>query len=312
MRDGLDPVPGRTMLEKRRAMQSGHDDIRRLLMLEPRCHADMYGAVITEPVNPGSDCGVLFLHNAGYSTMCGHGIIALVTAAVEHDLFEIPEPSSVKIDTPAGLVEASANISNGQVQSVSFLNVPSFVEQVVSGVPFADRSLEAAIAYGGAFYAYIDSDDAGLELEPENASRLIRAGRILKDEINKSCTIRHPDGDEDLNFLYGVIFTRPARAGRAARNVCVFADGELDRSPTGTGVSGRAAIAYAEGELSLGEDMPIDSILGTAFNVQCVAETNVGHLPAVHTRVEGQAFMTGEHRFVADERDPLRKGFFIR
>ena len=300
------------MLEKRRFMQANHDDVRKLLMLEPRGHADMYGAVITEPVSPGSDCGVLFMHNAGYSTMCGHGIIAMVTAAIEHDLFEIPDTNSIKIDTPAGMVEARAEIRNGKVESVSFLNVPSFVQQVVRDITVGERKLDATVAFGGAWYAYVDASDAGVELEPAHAPELISLGRQLKALVNTQCEIHHPDGDEGLNFLYGVIFVQRASGERRSRNVCIFADGELDRSPTGTGVSGRAAIAYANGEISLDETLTIESILGTTFTVQCVAETRVGNLPAVLTRVKGRAYMTGEHQFTLDKRDPLQQGFFIR
>jgi proline racemase len=312
LRQGTPAIPGDSMLEKRRFMQANHDDVRKLLMLEPRGHADMYGAVITEPVYPGSDCGVLFMHNAGYSTMCGHGIIALVTAGIEHKLFDITDTKSIKIDTPAGLVEASAEISNGKAESVSFLNVPSFVQQVVRDISVGERKLDATVAFGGAWYAYVDASDAGVELEPAHAPELISMGRQLKASVNSQCEIHHPDGDEELNFLYGVIFVQRASSERRSRNVCVFADGELDRSPTGTGVSGRAAIAYANGEISLGETLTIESILGTTFTVQCVAETRVGNLPAVLTRVKGQAYMTGEHQFTSDKRDPLQQGFFIR
>jgi proline racemase len=312
---GLPAIPGSSMLEKRRYMQANHDDIRRLLMLEPRGHSDMYGAVITDPVKPGSDCGVLFLHNEGYSTMCGHGIIAMVTAVVEHNLFRIADTRSIKIDSPAGLIEASATISDGKVESVSFLNVPSFVLKSNLTVPFEQSKINATVAFGGAFYAYINAQDVGLELKPENSAELVRLGRELKAYVSALINISHPEageGGEDLNFLYGVIFVQEATEQSPSRNVCIFADGELDRSPTGTGVSGRAAIQFARGEITLNQSLTIDSILGTSFTVECVAETTVGDLPAVLTRVSGSAWMTGEHRFVLEEDDPLAAGFMIR
>ncbi|MFT5140908.1 MAG: proline racemase [Rhodothermales bacterium] len=312
IRTGLPSIPGSTMLEKRRYMQSNHDDIRRLLMLEPRGHADMYGVVITDPVEPGSDCGVLFLHNEGYSTMCGHGIIAVVTAAVEHQLFKITDTRSIKIDSPAGLIQASAILSGDKVESVSFLNVPSFVLKSNLTVPFGQSQISATVAYGGAFYAYINAEDVGLELMPGNSAELVRLGQELKASVSTLIDVTHPEGGEDLNFLYGVIFVQEGNEQSPSRNVCIFADGELDRSPTGTGVSGRAAILYASGDIGLNQVLTIDSILGTSFTVECVEEVTVGDIPAVLTRVRGSAWMTGEHRFVLEENDPLAAGFLIR
>jgi len=312
LRSGLPPIPGRTMLEKRRYMRDRHDDIRRLVMLEPRGHADMYGAVLTGPVEAGSDCGVLFMHNEGYSPMCGHGVIALVSAALEHGLFEIADPANIALDTPAGTVRASARLSGGRVESVSFLNVPSFVQQDLPGIPFRGKTLDTITGWGGAFYAYADAAAAGLELEPAHAADLAAAGRELKAAVEQRADLRHPGGESDLDFLYGVIFVRHAGDVRESRNVCIFADGELDRSPTGTGISGRAAIHYAFGEIGLGEEMSVESITGERFAVECVEETRVGDRPAVVTRVTGSAYMTGEHCFVLDPDDPLRRGFLLR
>jgi trans-L-3-hydroxyproline dehydratase len=281
-------------------------------MLEPRGHADMYGAVITEPVLPDSDCGVLFLHNEGYSTMCGHGIIALATAAVEQHLFEIADPGAIKIDTPAGLIEAATTSRDGKVETVSFLNVPSFVQQQINGVEYSRGAVDMTVAYGGAYYAYVDAEEVGVELVISNAAELVALGTELKLAANERINICHPDGGDDLNFLYGVIFVQYGQAPGHSRNVCVFADGELDRSPTGTGVSGRAAIHHAAGDCGPGDELIIESILGTSFSVKCVAETRVGDVPAVITRVTGSAYMTGEHRFSMDRADPLKQGFFIR
>jgi proline racemase len=310
---GLPEIPGDTMLAKRRFMREQLDHYRRFLILEPRGHADMYGAVLTEPVTADGDVGVLFLHNAGYSTMCGHAIIALLTAGLEHDLFDIPDPLAVRIDTPAGRITASANLdAAGKVESVSFLNVPSFVLHPDHQLEDEGRSIDCTIAFGGAFYAYVDAQSFGFELVPQEASRLIEAGQRIKNTINRQRIIRHPAGDEDLNFLYGTIFVRQYERPNHSRNACVFAEGELDRSPTGTGVSGRAAIHYLNGELSLGEVLEIDSFIGTRFRVCCVEETEVGGLPAVIPRVSGSAHICGEHRFILDERDPLRDGFLVR
>jgi len=309
---GLPEVTGGTMLAKRRFMQDRLDDYRKALMLEPRGHADMYGAVLTEPVTPDGDVGVLFMHNEGYSTMCGHGIIALVTAGLEHDLFPVADPASIRIDTPAGRITAAAGTgAGGAVRSVSFRNVPSFVLRPcpveVDGV-----AAEATIAFGGAFYAYVDARLWNLDLVPAEAARLIDLGRRIKQAVSESVDIRHPGGDADLGFLYGTIFVRSGQSVTRSRNVCIFADGELDRSPTGTGVCGRAAIHFARGEIGLGQDLHVESILGTAFGVRCVEETRIGALPAVIAEVTGSAHMTGQHRFVVRSGDPLPQGFFIR
>lgn len=310
---GLPAIEGASMLARRRFMRERLDHYRRLLMLEPRGHADMYGAVLTPPASDDGDFGVLFLHNEGYSTMCGHGIIALVTAGIEHGLFEVGDPENIRIDTPAGRVSARARQgAGGRVESVSFVNVPSFVLRDAVELRLADRILPATIAFGGAFYAYVDARDLGFGIVPAEAAQLIEAGRAIKAAAGAQCDIRHPRGDDDLGFLYGTIFVLHAAEPGRSRNACIFADGELDRSPTGTGVSGRAAIHYARGEISLGETLTIESIIGTVFEVRCLQETSVGGLDAVITEVSGSAWMSGEHEFVLDPRDPLRDGFLLR
>ena len=310
---GLPDVPGSTMLAKRRFMQENLDHYRRFLMLEPRGHADMYGAVLTDPVTEDGDIGVLFMHNEGYSTMCGHGIIALVTAGLEHGLFSIADQEAVRIDSPAGRILARANLGEkGSIESVSFLNVPSFVLDPNCRVELEGQSIECTIAFGGAFYAYVDAEPFGLELVADEAPRMIQLGQAIKNTINQRQVIRHPAGDEDLNFLYGTIFVRQSEVHNPSRNACVFADGELDRSPTGTGASGRAAIHYSRGELGLRDTLEIDSFIGTRFRVRCMQETKVGEFPAVITEVTGSAHVCGEQQFILDERDPLREGFLVR
>jgi trans-L-3-hydroxyproline dehydratase len=310
---GLPDIPGETMLAKRRFMQDEFDDCRRILMLEPRGHADMYGAVLTDPVTPDGDVGVLFMHNAGYSTMCGHGIIALVTAGLEHGLFPVADPQSVRIDTPAGRITASTQADAiGGIRAVSFRNVPSFVHHRRCPVEADGAAAEATVAFGGAFYAYVDARHWNLELVPSEAAKLIDLGRRITDAVSDSVEIRHPSGDADLEFLYGTIFVLAGSPVTRSRNVCIFADGELDRSPTGTGVCGRAAIHFERGEIGLGEELRIESILGTTFDVRCVEETRCGETPAIIAEVTGSAHQTGEHRFIVEADDPLPQGFFIR
>lgn len=310
---GLPEPEGATIMERRRFMQARLDAYRRFLVWEPRGHADMYGAIPVPPETPDGDVGVLFLHNAGYSTMCGHGIIALVTAGFEHGLFEIADPSQIRIDTPAGRITARANLGpDARVESVSFRNVPCFVLEPRLTVDVDGRSIECTVAFGGAFYAYVDAGPLGLELVPSEAAEVIRLGQRIKQVVSHACSIGHPEGDDDLGFLYGTIFVREGRRPGHSRNACVFAQSELDRSPTGTGVSGRAAIHHARGDIGLGQELVIESIIGSEFRVRCMENTLVGGIPAVVPEVTGSAWMTGEHRFVLEERDPLATGFLMR
>jgi len=312
--DGLPPIPGATMLEKRRYARENLDVVRRRLMWEPRGHADMYGAIPTEPVADGSDCGVLFLHNEGFSTMCGHGIIGLTKVLLETGMVPASEgTSTIRIDTPAGLVVARAALKNGAVREVTFKNVPSFVYQrgievVLDGI----GTTVCDIAFGGAYYAYCDATDLRLSLEPSQHDRLIEVGRLVKAAVLAQATIDDP-ADPDLGFLYGVIFTGPPEdAHHHSRHVCIFADGEVDRSPTGTGVSGRAALLYDAGKLPEGETIVIESILGTCFGVAVVGRGHVASYPAVIPDVSGEAYVTGTSSFFLDPGDPLGDGFIFR
>ena len=252
---------------------------------------------------------MLFLHNEGYSTMCGHGIIAMTKVGLEEGVFEA-DPRNVRIDTPAGRVVASAEMDGGRVTRVSFVNVPSFVDQDVVVDVDGLGQVACTVAYGGAYYAYVDAQALGLELDVAHARALIDHGMAIKRAVAAACVLRHPDGDEDLNFLYGTIFVAPQR-GAHSRNVCIFADGEVDRSPTGTGVSGRAAIHHARGEL--GEEwVTIESILGTSFDVRVADVTTVGGRQAILPEVRGRAFVTGRAEYRIDPDDPLGQGFLIR
>jgi trans-L-3-hydroxyproline dehydratase len=300
------------MLAKRRFMDQQLDHVRKILMHEPRGHADMYGAVLTEPVTPDGDVGVLFMHNAGYSTMCGHGIIALVTAGLKHGLFAVNDRESIRIDTPAGRITARCRDESGEIGPVTFRNVPSFVLQDDCSVRVEGIELPATVAFGGAFYAYVDAALLGLALVPSESARLIELGRAITRAVSDTVPISHPEGERDLDFLYGTIFVRAPESVTRSRNVCIFADGELDRSPTGTGVCGRAAIHHARNEINLGQEIEVESIIGTRFGVTCIGEARVGDLPAVIPEVTGSAHISGEHRFFVDASDPLPQGFFIR
>ncbi len=311
---GFPELPGETILDRRRFLKENLDHLRRALMWEPRGHADMYGCIVTPPVSPEADIGVLFMHNEGYSTMCGHGIIGIATVALETGILKTTEPKTIiKIDTPAGLVTAYANVSKRQVKSVYFQNVPSFVlalDETIN-VPGLGK-LRYDLAFGGAFYAFVQAEEVGLTCTPENFRALIEKGMAIKEAIMASKDISHPF-QKDLSFLYGTIFIGPPLQEEShSRNVCIFADGQVDRCPTGTGISGRLAIHYARGEVKVNQPIVVESIIGSRFKGKIVKTTTFGPHEAIIPQVEGTAHITGRHEFLINPTDPLRNGLILR
>lgn len=311
---GFPNLPGKTILARRRYCQKNLDHLRTALVWEPRGHADMYGCIITPPVTPEADIGVVFFHNEGYSTMCGHGIIGIATVVLETGMLPTTAPNTtIKIDTPAGLVTAQAKVAKRRVKSVAFRNVPSFVlaldERI--NVPGLGK-ISYDLAFGGAFYAYVQAKEVGLTCDPERFRGLIEKGMAIKRAVMASRPVVHPF-EKDLNFLYGTVFIcSPLGEGADSRNVCIFANGEVDRSPTGTGVSGRLAILYAKHKIALNQEIVIESIIGTRFTGRIVNTTTFGPHPAIIPEVEGSAFITGRHEFFIDPEDPLKNGFILR
>lgn len=327
---GFPELQGNSVLEKRRYCMQHYDYLRTALMFEPRGHADMYGALITEPERADSHFGAIFIHNEGYSTMCGHAIIAMSKFAVESGLVaRTGEHTEVRIDAPCGLIVAWAKSDEaGRVTQTTFDCVPSFVAEkdaLVSVPGFGEIRFD--LAYGGAFYAYVDAADVGLKCDEAHYDELIRVGRLIKQAVNEQFEIEHPF-EEDLGFLYGTIFIEPqaqiteqqdskgltntTEPRLHSRNVCVFAEGEVDRSPTGSGVSGRAAIHYARNELALEQAITIGSILDSRFNVQVQSEISYGPHAAVIPRVTGSAHISAKCEFIIDPSDPLKDGFIFR
>jgi trans-L-3-hydroxyproline dehydratase len=314
--DGFPHVEGRTILAKREWIRTNHDHLRTALMLEPRGHADMYGALLTEPERSDSDAGVLFMHNEGYSTMCGHGVIAVVTIALERGLI-VPRAGreEIVLDSPAGQIRARAKTrqsSNGiRVDSVSFVNVPSFILHAGVPVRIGGRELRVDVAFGGAFYAIADAESAGIPIARERLADLRRTGMAIKDAIEASLRIVHPL-ETALNGIYGTIFTGPPSTDAAhLRNVTIFADAEVDRSPCGTGTCAVMAVLSAMGLLQPEQGFVHESIIGTRFSGRIVGETMVADIPAIVPEIEGEAFIVGENTFVLDDRDPLRYGFRV-
>jgi proline racemase/trans-L-3-hydroxyproline dehydratase len=303
---GVPPIPGATVRERREhaAASEAIDVVRRLLCHEPRGHADMYGCFLVEPDDAGADLGVLFWHKDGYSTACGHGTIALGAWAVASGAVAAPRDGSVDvtIDVPSGRVVARVRLRDGVVDAVAFRNVPSYV--VAREVPAAGVAVD--VAYGGAIYAAVAAERFGLRVVADDLPALIDAGRAVKRALAGSDVARHPD-DERLSGIYGTILYEQL-GPLHQRNVTVFADGEVDRSPCGSGTSARCALLAADGVLGDGDVLRHDSIVGSTFRARVVGAVAEGVL----TEVEGMAYRTGEHRFVLDARDPLGTGFVLR
>lgn len=297
-------------------MRTHLDWVRKALIFEPRGHYDMYGCVITPPVTETADLGVLFLHNEGYSSMCGHGIIGVVTALFETGALPVQGPQMpVHIDTPAGLVRATAHLSSeGHVDQVSFLNVPSYLykKDLTLNLPKYGK-ITFDIAFGGAFYAILDVKQLGLRVDANSKNELIAVADQIKSAVQESIAIDHPL-ESELGFLYGSIFVdTPEDPNHHSRNVCVFAEGEVDRSPTGTGVSARVALHHARGELEIGNSITIESILGakSIFEASPVETVKFGPHNAVVPKVTGRAHITGRHEFIIAPEDPLKDGLLI-
>lgn len=316
--DGFPELKGNNVLEYRRYCKENYDYLRTALMFEPRGHADMYGCIIVPANDDEGDFGILFLHNEGYSTMCGHAIIAISTLAVEMNWIDVKEGDNIlKIDAPCGRIISYANVHKGKVTGVRFHCVPSFVvgldrEVEVEGI----GKVRYDLAYGGAFYAYVDmaKNKFDFDLTSNSYRQLIAKGMDIKHAVmNSDGEIVHPF-EEDLSFLYGTIFIDNSKqpSGVDSRNVCIFAEGEVDRCPTGSGVSGRMAIHKARKEIDYGEAMTIESITGSVFKGSVVSEEDFGMFKAVIPQVEGTAHITGIQNFIIDPNDPMKDGFILR
>ena len=328
--EGFPSVRGKTILEQREYVRKKFDHLRRALMLEPRGHADMYGALLTPPERAGSHTGVLFMHNEGYSTMCGHGIIAVTKIAVERRLITcgpaLEGRVRLTLDSPAGPIDATAVLAEGSadgplVTSVSFRNLPSFVLHPSVPVRVNHREVRADVAFGGAFYAIVDSESVGIPIVPERLPDLRRAGMEIKHAVEKLVKVEHPL-EPQLQGIYGTIFTgQPSNSGADLRNVTIFADAEVDRSPCGTGTAAVMAVLAAMGLLGPDQTFTHESIIGTRFRGRVLERAALSipnsttpnsqgdPLEAIIPEIEGEAYITGENTFLIDDEDPLRYGF---
>ena len=320
---GAPPLVGDTVLDRRTWALEHADDVRQLLVNEPRGHADMYGCHVTPPDDDAADVGTVFFHKDGYSTACGHGTIALVSYLLESGQLRRDGDGvhEVVVDVPSGRLPTRATVRGGKVVEVVFRNVPSFVLDAAQ-VTVAGRHLEVPVSFGGAFYASVDATVLGLDLSAVGLPELIATGRAVKRQVEAACDVVHPE-EERLCGVYGVVFHADEALDAVdeeqspgvrlrQRNVTVFADGEVDRSPCGSGTSARLAVLHAEGRLRRGEALRHYGIAGGVFTASVVAEVEAAGRPAVVTEVGGSAFRTGHHTFVLEDGDPLGLGFQLR
>lgn len=310
---GLPPIAGNTVLEKRRFFMDNYDHLRTGILREPRGHADQYGAIIT-PAADDADLDVFFLNTEGYSPMCGHAILAITKVVFDTKLIcKTGINPELIINVPPGRNYARATVKNGEVISSTFKNVPSFTymrDKTVSVSGIGEVVFD--VAFGGAFYAIVDANAVGVELTSQCYNKLIDYGRRIKKAVIENFTIEHPF-ESDLSSLFGVIFTGSAHnPANHSRNVTVFEDGEVDRSPTGTGISARAALLFAKGELGLNETIRIESILGSEMTVEVTESSTFGPFDSIIPQVGGTAHIMGQNELLFDPLDPLNKGFIFR
>lgn len=310
---GFPAIKGSTMLERRQYVLDNLNSFRKLLMREPRGHDNMYGALITPPATEDGDIGVLFMDNGGMTTMCGHGTIGLSKVVFDTGMFKGEEGvNELKIDAPAGRVTSYVKCHNGKVESVSFRNVPSFTYKTdfmlkVDGV----GEFPVDICFGGAFYVFVMADDLGVDIVPENASVLTELGMKIRSAASASLNVVHPESP-DINWIFGtVIVTPPVVEGDRVktRNICVFGEASVDRSPCGTGTCARMAQLYTKGILKPGMTFENHSIIDTVFEGEIMSEVKIAGISGIVPRVYGSAYIMGFNNILLDPDDPMQEGF---
>lgn len=310
---GVGTLPGRTMAERRRYLMSERDDLRTLLMYEPRGHAAMSGAILQPPCRADADAGVVFIEVSGCLPMCGHGTIGVATVLVETGMVEVKEPvTEIRLDTPAGLVQAAVEVSDGRATAVTIRNVPAYLhlrDAQVTVPGLGQLSLD--LAWGGNFYAVLPAAAAGLDVVRRQHDDLVTAGLAVMGAVNDQLSFAHPE-QPDISQCHHVIFTAPGDDRVSARGATAIHPGWIDRSPCGTGTCARMAQLHARGELGLNEDFVHASLVGSVFTGRLLAQTGVGGFPAVVPTVRGRAWVTGLASYLLDPDDPFPAGFLLR
>lgn len=310
---GLPKLSGRTMSEKMLQMKREYDWIRQVLMYEPRGHDVMSGALLVEPCNPEADVGVIYIETGGYLPMCGHDTIGFCTALVENGMIPVTEPiTTLKLDTPAGLVEVRIEVENGKAKLVTFRNIPAFLyRQDVAVEVEGIGTVTSDIAYGGNFYAITDARKLGLELLPANASKIVDTAVRIRKAINQAIEVVHPEAPFIKGLTHVEFYSDPLHPAADVKNTVVVPPGGIDRSPCGTGTSAKLAVMFARNEIEAGMPFVHESIVGSLFYGKVLEATEVGGLPAVITEIAGSAWLMGMHKFFYDPEDELRNGFLL-
>ena len=311
---GLPKVPGKTMAEKMEYLEENNDSLRTMLMSEPRGHNDMFGAIYTEPADETEDLGIIFMDGGGYLNMCGHGSIGAATCAVEMGIVKVEEPyTNIKLEAPAGMINARVKVEDGKAKETSIVNVPAFLykKDVEIDVPDYGK-LTLDISFGGSFFAMVDAEKVGIDISPANSQKLNDLGMKIVHAVNEQVEIKHPVLEHiktvDLCEFYG-----PAKSEDAdVQNVVVFGQGQVDRSPCGTGTSAKMALLYAQGKMKVGEEIVNESIICTKFKGKILEETKVGEYDGIIPEITGSAYVTGFSQFLVDEEDPVKYGFVLK
>lgn len=309
---GVGVIPGSTMAERREHFLAEMDHIRTLLMYEPRGHSAMSGAILQPPTRPDADYGVLYIEVSGCLPMCGHGTIGVATVLVETGMVEVVEPvTTIRLDTPAGLVVAEVRVEDGAATAVTITNVPSFsagLDRTVKVPGIGEVAYD--LAYGGNYYAILPIESVGLPFDRAHKQPILDAGLAIMDAINGQDEPVHPL-DAGIRGCHHVQFTAPGSDARHSRHAMAIHPGWFDRSPCGTGTSARMAQLHARGELPLGADFVNESFIGTRFVGRLVEETEVAGLSAVVPTITGRAWVTGTAQYFLDPRDPFPEGFLL-
>jgi len=311
---GVPNIPGKTLPEKKAYLEKNMDYLRKAIMHEPRGHNDMFGSILVQPVSDEADIGIIFMDGGGYLNMCGHGTIGASTIAVETGMVPKVEPyTELTLEAPAGLVKVRATVENGKVKEITFRNVPAFLykQDVKINVPeIGEITLD--ISFGGSFFAIVDAKQLGVKIVPENATKLKDIGLKIRDIVNKEIEIQHPTLEHIKTVDLVEIYDEPTNPEATLKNVVIFGEGQVDRSPCGTGTSAKLATLYAKGKIKEGELFVYESIIGTMFKGRVVGTTKVGDFDAVIPEITGSAYITGFNTFVIDEDDPMKYGFSLK
>ncbi|XP_072049433.1 trans-L-3-hydroxyproline dehydratase-like isoform X2 [Amphiura filiformis] len=316
IQSGYPTIDGDTILSKRRFARDNLDHLRKLVMLEPRGHYDMYGAILVSPDLPGADIGVLFTHNDGYSTMCGHAVIALGRYVIDYGHVKATEPETeVNIQCPCGLVKAFVQVTDGRTGQVRFHSVPAFAFATDLDVDVVGHGkVTVDIGYGGAFYAFVSAERFGLDVRKSRTRDIVDAATAVSNAVKEQVKLRHPD-DKDLAFLYGTIITdgNDEWSDEPTANMCVFAKAQVDRSPTGSGVTARIALQYHKKLITLNQKRTFESgACGSRFTGSAVKDTKCGEFSAVVVEVCGHGYYTGEASFTREDNDQIKNGFLLK